>query len=278
MKISVLVENSAMPGFCAEHGLSLLVEYNERNYLLDAGTTAMFRDNANQLGIDLSLVDTAVLSHAHTDHYGGMEAFFAANSKAKLYLREESKQASFIKYGFVKFPIGFNAKWFDAYKERCIFVQDKVKLEDGVWLIPHRQGGYPERGKRVHMYRRGQTSYLPDDFMHEQSLVFETDRGLVILNSCSHAGIDHIVNEVKQAIPGKEIAAVIGGFHLMGLRGVKSLGMKKEEVVELADHLKQLQIHDIYTGHCTGLPGFQILKQELGEHLHALSTGMVFEQ
>lgn len=43
-----------------------------------------------------------------------------------------------------------------------------------------------------------------DDFHHEQSLVFDTDDGLVILNSCSHGGIDNIVKEVKATFEGKK--------------------------------------------------------------------------
>lgn len=44
---------------------------------------AMFR-----LGICLSDVDAAFLSHAHYDHSGGYREFFSENSKAALYLQK----------------------------------------------------------------------------------------------------------------------------------------------------------------------------------------------
>ena len=68
MKMVVLVENSSRCRLCAEHGLSVYIEYEGKTYLLDTGATALFAENAKELGIDLSKVDTAFLSHAHYDH------------------------------------------------------------------------------------------------------------------------------------------------------------------------------------------------------------------
>lgn len=36
----------------------------------------------------------------------------------------------------------------------------------------------------------------------------------MIFNSCSHGGADTIINEVKATYPGREIRALIGGFHI----------------------------------------------------------------
>ena len=62
MKMVVLVENSSRCRLCAEHGLSVYIEYEGKTYLLDTGATALFAENAKELGIDLSKVDTAFLS------------------------------------------------------------------------------------------------------------------------------------------------------------------------------------------------------------------------
>ena len=63
LKITCLIDNKAENGLAAEHGLSLLAEYGGRTYLLDSGSSGKFADNAKKLGIDLSTVDIAVLSH-----------------------------------------------------------------------------------------------------------------------------------------------------------------------------------------------------------------------
>lgn len=85
MKMVVLVENSSRCRLCAEHGLSVYIEYEGKTYLLDTGATALFAENAKELGVDLSKVDTAFLSHAHYDHSGGFEEFFKKNDKAAVY-------------------------------------------------------------------------------------------------------------------------------------------------------------------------------------------------
>ena len=48
------------------------------------------------------------------------------------------------------------------------------------------------------MYVRTKKGWKPDDFSHEQSVVIDTDKGLVIINSCSHGGAVNIINEVKE--------------------------------------------------------------------------------
>ena len=95
MKMVVLVENSSRCRLCAEHGLSVYIEYEGKTYLLDTGATALFAENAKELGIDLSKVDTAFLSHAHYDHSGGFEEFFKENDKAAVYMQETSAENCF---------------------------------------------------------------------------------------------------------------------------------------------------------------------------------------
>ena len=89
MKFVVLMENTAPEGAClsAEAGLALYIEYRGHKLLLDAGSSGKFADNAAVLGIDLSQVELAVLSHGHYDHSDGLRRFFAANQTAKVYAR-----------------------------------------------------------------------------------------------------------------------------------------------------------------------------------------------
>ena len=89
MKFVVLMENTAPEGGClsAEAGLSLYIEHREHKLLLDAGSSGKFADNAAALGIDLSQVELAVLSHGHYDHSDGLRRFFAVNQRAKVYAR-----------------------------------------------------------------------------------------------------------------------------------------------------------------------------------------------
>jgi len=87
MKIHVLMENSASSDdFAAEHGLSLLVETAGRHILFDTGASAAFADNAEKMGVDLSRVELAVLSHGHYDHGGGLTRFLEVNTQASVWV------------------------------------------------------------------------------------------------------------------------------------------------------------------------------------------------
>ena len=115
--------------------------------------------------------------------------------------------------------------------------------------------------------------FIADDFAHEQSVVFETGKGLVIFNSCSHGELSILCEKCRWHSAGKKVYAVVGGFHMMKLSGMDTLAIPEEEVVETAQELKGLGVEEIYTGHCTGNIAFRILKKELGEMVHALGTG-----
>ena len=87
MKVTTLFENTA----CCEdilhgHGLSIYIETGSHKILFDMGPDDGFLKNARKMGIDLSAVDTAVLSHGHSDHGGGLEAFYRQNPQAKIYI------------------------------------------------------------------------------------------------------------------------------------------------------------------------------------------------
>lgn len=72
MRIITLIENTpGAPGCVHEHGLCLYIETARHTLLMDTGATGAFADNAATLGLDLTRVDTVVLSHGHYDHAGG---------------------------------------------------------------------------------------------------------------------------------------------------------------------------------------------------------------
>lgn len=275
MKITVLIENQPSGNLCAEHGLSLAIEYRKKHYLLDTGASDAFIKNAKKLGISLSEIDSAFLSHGHYDHSGGYEAFFAQNQKAKVYAKEEIQEACYSGSDSSRNYIGIPEELLEHYRDRFILIKEDCEIEPGIWLISHKSKDGSKRGIRAHMYRKKNERFFPDDFAHEQSLVFETAKGLVLLNSCSHGGIESIVTEVNQALSPKKVFAVLGGFHLKGASSLDSLGVPKEEVEQMGPSLLSMGVEEIYTGHCTGFAAYEILKTSCGSHLHDLKTGTV---
>lgn len=270
MKIYVLVDNTDGTGLKGEWGLSFYIEYNGQTVLLDAGLSPLFADNAKKMGLDLNAVDYAVLSHAHDDHANGLDRFFELNDHAPLYVahccEENCYDRDKLKFKYAGIPRGIMKR----HADRIIRADTDMMIADGIRLLGHTTPGLEKLGRMEKMYlKQGFLRYIPDDFRHEQSLVFETDDGVVIFNSCSHAGADNIINEVAQAYPGIPVIAMIGGFHLFN----KSDGYVKA----FAGRLEEAGALHIYTGHCTGQKAWDILHEELGDKVHALSTGLVFE-
>lgn len=276
MRVTVLMENTAPRGFRCEHGLALLIDHGEKRYLLDAGASDALLENAQTLGIDLSGVDAAVLSHGHFDHSGGFPAFFRHNLSAPLYLRPQAAEPSYQVTGEEREYLGVPAAML-AQSHRLRFITGRTELDPGVWLLPHTTPGLAKRGEKVHMYRQTAEGLIPDDFSHEQTFLFETKGGLILFSSCSHAGADHIAQEALSAFPGGHIRAFFGGFHLMGAGGTATLGPRPERVEALGRRLLELGVEEIWTGHCTGAPAFALLKPLLGDRLHALTTGEVIQ-
>ena len=73
IKITTLSENTAGAfDLVGEWGLSILVEAYGTRVLLDTCRDLIAVRNADELGIDLAVIDKIVLSHGHHDHTGGL--------------------------------------------------------------------------------------------------------------------------------------------------------------------------------------------------------------
>ncbi len=269
MKAVILVDNNGTECLTGEWGLCVYIETKAADILLDTGASALFIENAEKLGKDLKKVDAAVLSHAHWDHANGIADFLNVNSRAKFYLRKPIAPNCYSyedgEYGYIGIPENV----LSDYSERIVLAEGDVTIAPGAYLIPHKTAGLEQIGIRENMFLKTEYGYKPDDFAHEQSLVIETPKGLVIFNSCSHGGTMNILREVEETLPGKNIYALIGGFHLYN--------KTEDEVRTVGRALKEYGIKYVCTGHCTGDEAYAVLKEELGEILHPMYCGMEIE-
>lgn len=263
MKITVLIENTSH-GLLHEHGLSLYIEYNEKSYLLDTGSSDKFMDNAKALSINLD-VDYNILSHGHYDHSGGYTNYLELYDK-KIYAMKnvfDTYVSSDDKHD-ISVPKS-------VPKDRFILIDKVTKLEQDVYLIPHHKL-LCEIGKRSMMYKYVNNEYIYDDFSHELSLVFDTDKGLVIINSCSHGGVRNIIEDVREVLPNKHVHAYIGGLHLKGKNN--TCAYSQEEVYDIAKFLLD-NVDVLYTGHCTGEIAYSYLKDIMNDRVVQLYSGKI---
>lgn len=281
--ITVLTENTPREGFRAEHGLSLHLRYaragKTTDLLLDFGQSDAFAHNAALLGIDLGTVDVAVLSHAHYDHADGMPAFFEMNGRARLFLSEACGESCWSTKGGTaeRHYIGIKQGLLARYADRLQRVPTSrtTTIAPGVHLVPHTTPGLVEVGRRSGMLLQTEDGWEPDGFRHELSLVLElvsapdaTPR-LAVFNSCSHAGLAVIVEEVTRAFPEARIAAYVGGLHLVHA--------SDEQVRQVAKAVQRVGIEHLYTGHCTGDAAMATLRNELPGRVVALHPGLTLE-
>ena len=276
MKITTLIENDVSAGqqnLKAEAGLSLLVETAGLKILFDTGSSGAFADNAEKLGVDLSLVDMVVISHAHYDHTGGLERFFQINKTAKVYINEHVKGDYFYKLLFLKKNIGTNPDLLKTYEDRFVFVSEDMKIGDNVTIVTTIKANHKLPSDSKHIFVKKNNKLVPDDFAHEQILLISEAGKLHVFTGCSHHGIVNMVESVEYLAKGKQMN-VVGGFHMYNPL-TKGLSEKKEDVIKVGELLKNKNIDSIATGHCTGKGAFGLLKTVLGDKLLSLKTGSI---
>lgn len=268
VKMTVLIDNVASEPLAAEWGLSILITAGDMRILLDTGAGHLFAQNAERLGVDLADVEVGVLSHAHYDHADGMDTFFALNQKASFLVREGSGEDCWgIKDGVLTYD-GIRRGILKEYATRIQYVSGVYEITDGIWLIPHRKADYSSIAQRNDLYTIRNGKRCPDDFAHEQSLVIETAKGLIIFNSCSHTGMKNILEDVHEMLGRDDVCAYVGGLHLYKLTD--------EELGKLCAEIRKTPIGHIFTGHCTGDHAFGILKAELGDRIEQFSSGFSY--
>ena len=276
LTVTTLIENSPSEGLRNEHGLSLHLAYGDLRILLDFGQSDAIAHNADTLGIDLALVDHAILSHAHYDHADGMPAFFARNDRAPLHLSAACAETCWSTKGGTSDAhyIGIAPGLLERYAARLSPTPTDVPttVAPGVHLVPHVTPNLDEAGRQAGMFLREGDAWHPDDFAHEMTLVIELGDGpnapLVIFNSCSHAGLPAIVAETQAAFPSQRIAAYVGGLHLVHADDDTILGVARA--------VEATGIERLYTGHCTGDHALKLLGQALPGRVTALRPGLSF--
>ncbi len=259
MKWTVLVDNRTNnPTFETEHGLSILLETERLNILLDTGASDMLMRNAERLGKDLSRVDYVFISHGHSDHAGGLKHFMEINKKAKVIVSPDAISGRFFsKRGNLH---SITTEWPEIGDDRLILIDQTCEIAKGLHVIAHIPQIHPMPKGNQNLYvQDAHGEYIHDDFRHELALYIE---GL-LFTGCAHSGLENILDACLWPVH-----TVVGGFHL--LDGQET----EEEINALGQRLKAMYPHtQFYTSHCTGDSVFTILQDVMGDKIHPFSCG-----
>lgn len=260
MRIVALMENTSGKKCCrAEHGLSLYIETDRHKVLFDAGASGLFAKNALALGVDLAAVDTAVLSHGHSDHSGGMTTFFRLNDHAKLYARATYDRPRYNRDG--KY-IGVEPRLIGH--PRIVAVgEDRLRLDNELTIASYAGKPCEWPVDTCGMMMEAGGVLVPEQFGHEQYLLVSEGAKKVLISGCSHRGILNIMEWASK----EGAQAVVGGFHF---KDVPEDQFRRMDAA--AAELKRWPV-TYYTCHCTGVSQYDYLRQKMGEQLRYLATG-----
>lgn len=243
----------------AEPALSFLIETNHKKILFDFGYSDVYLKNAKSLNIDLSQIDGAVLSHGHNDHTGGMK--YWQMKKIPLICHPDCVGRTI--YDGIDIGCPLSEAELNEKFELCMTKKPLWITEDLCFLseIPGLYD-FEERIEIGHKMKDG--IWHPDVVQEDSALALKTNQGLWIITGCSHAGICSIISYAQKVTGIKEIAGVIGGFHLL---------KQDEKLLKTIDVLKNFKIGCLIPSHCVSLKS----KIEMAKKLEIEEAGCGLE-
>lgn len=249
MKFTVLTENRESNCNCInEDGLSIYIEECNNKILLDSGITEAFIKNAEVLGIDLKEIDKVVLSHGHWDHGNGLKYL---NLKRPLILHPDAftKRYSLLR----NMAFGGINQTKEELKEKfdLIETREPYLIFENAWFLGQINRRFEVPKENAHtVLENNEKDYLYDD----TGVVVKTEKGIIVFSSCSHSGIDNIIEQAKEVAEEDRVFAVVGGFHL------KKINSYTQKVIQ---YFKDNNIKEAYMGHCTSDEVIEEFKNKL---------------
>jgi len=251
----------------AEHGFSMMIRvfhHRKSAFILfdTGGSPDGVVANAERMGLDLSEIESIVLSHGHYDHSGGLLATLRAANKDGLpiIVHEDMFKTRGVAdtdrtiRKYPAFPIDEQvrpAKYIRTKKPHLL--ADNTILVTGE--IPRKtyfEKGFPQHRALI------DGKWQPDPWIwDDRAIVINVrQKGLLVVSGCAHAGIINTVLYAQQITGGTNIHAIIGGFHLAG----KECEPRISQTVE---QMKLLKPKLIAPSHCTGWRGIHAIAEAL---------------
>jgi 7,8-dihydropterin-6-yl-methyl-4-(beta-D-ribofuranosyl)aminobenzene 5'-phosphate synthase len=265
-----------------QHGFSAHVEITKggrtHRLLFDCGMTPTgCAENLANFDLAASDLEAIVCSHGHFDHTTGFVGLLQVLGRANLPV---VLHPEFWARRRIAFP-GADPMEFPSTSRRA--------LEGGGFtIVENRQPSFLfqgsalvtgevdrttsfEMGFPVHQaYRHG--AWEPDPLiLDDQALILSvSEKGLVIITGCGHAGIVNICRYARRLTGIDRIYAVIGGFHLNGPLFEPIIGATCDALAETAPEV-------IVPSHCTGWKATHALAARLPEAFIQNSVGTTFD-
>ena len=275
--ITILCDNVVgLPfGTVGEHGFSALLERPGEAILFDTGCGLGIGNNLAALNKDIGNVKQILISHGHFDHTEGLPPVLKILKKATV----RGHPGMFQPRISQRYLQGNRVTHFVGMPHRRDYLE-------GLGAVFHLNDGFTEVSRdifltgeipRVTDFEKGADDLflpqdgilIPDLIEDDQAVVIRTEKGLVILCGCAHAGLINTIRHARSMTGVDRIRAVLGGTHLMFL---------SENQLEKSIHdLKIIDPELVAVSHCTGMGPAGRLMREFGARFTFAHVGSVFQ-
>jgi 7,8-dihydropterin-6-yl-methyl-4-(beta-D-ribofuranosyl)aminobenzene 5'-phosphate synthase len=262
-----------------EHGLAYQIEtvvggqYHSCLFDFAADAQGVMR-NMKLLKIDLTKVEALGLSHDHWDHQAALLEILTAKKNEfqkgiPLYVGEQFFQGT-----YSKLPNGSIISLLALKRDdiESLGLVRVVEVREPTAIIP---GAYlPGKVERVTDYEQIPASFVmkkgnefvQETFPGEQAVFLNAKgKGLVVLSGCAHRGIVNTVKQAQKMTGIQKVHAVIGGFHLSGV--------KPEVIEKTVAAIKAINPDYIAPTHCTGYEAAAAFKKEMPDRFILNTAG-----
>jgi 7,8-dihydropterin-6-yl-methyl-4-(beta-D-ribofuranosyl)aminobenzene 5'-phosphate synthase len=231
VELKIVYDNNAFdPELKTAWGFACYIDTGEAKILFDTGgDPKILLGNMDRLGIAVGEIETIVLSHIHGDHVGGLPGILRENSRVDVYVP-------------ASFPDDFKSR-VKAYGSNLIEVHGPSKIYEGVMTTGELGSG-----------------------IIEQSLIVNSERGLIVVTGCAHPGIANIVENAIQ-LTKRHVYLAVGGFHLGGAT--------KEKILSVVERLRSLGVSNVAPCHCSGDLARHIFKDSFGRRYIDAGAGTI---
>lgn len=278
MYVKNLVEDTCTKyGLQGENGLSFYIETAKHRILFDTGKTDIFLKNAKYMGIDLTKVDTVIISHGHHDHGGGLKYFLEMNHTALIYIHEcafrkhfSSPEESDVLPDLAECddisidPSLKNHPQVVLVSQAMYVLDEELTLLSGV--LPLRMQPKACRS----MLEISEDGLEHDKFSHEQHLAIKENGKFALFCGCCHTGIANVLEYFHENY-GISPNMVVGGFHLTNRRTGEMADKRLME--KICAELDNYPSCTFYTCHSTGVKAYEWLRERMGSRIQYISTG-----
>ncbi len=272
MKCIVLSDQSRGHGLKGQSGSSLYLEVEDRKILVNLGSDdAAFR-NAESLGVDLSLVDTVVITGGLNTLGGGLSYLKNTDALKEVILAKDCFKPRTRTMGLIKKQVGLDASIVKNLEDKVKYIEEDYVVDTNITVLMAKNITENVDGNIASKQYRVGSESRNDNYDDEIILAVKEWNKLNVFAGSPRVGILNVVNYVD-SIYKMPIHGFVAGFEMR--RSIYSQANKPSiyQIEQMAQSMISQSVGTYYSLSTTGKNAFAFLSMWLDNRLLALKTG-----